>query len=102
MKTTRQINAEAKALRKLKPRVPAKTYFGEDNHAAIDAQIEVLEKQLTEKQIETRWYQDETAEEFRDGDNRLWDEARYARSWIDGDESDAPSSQSCWGGLAKK
>ena len=42
MKTTDQIQCEIQKLRDIKPRVPKITAFNQDNHAAIDIQIEAL------------------------------------------------------------
>ena len=41
-KTEEQISAEIAALVALKPKVRQRTAFGDDNHAAIDAQLAVL------------------------------------------------------------
>jgi hypothetical protein len=91
-KTQQEIDAEIKALRELKTTVPKKTFFGDDNHEKLDAQIETLEKRMTKAQAEQRWYVDESAEEYSDGDNELYFEVCAAIEWMNGDpDQDAPS-----------
>jgi hypothetical protein len=54
MPTPKEIAAEIKALKKLKPLIPAQSVFQDDNHAAVDAQIEVLQSNMSEDDIYTR------------------------------------------------
>lgn len=42
MKSADQIQSEIQKLHAIRPRVPRRTAFNHDNHAAIDAQIAVL------------------------------------------------------------
>lgn len=90
--TDQQIKAEIKALQELKKTIPKKTFFGDDNHERLDAQIEVLENRMTEKQIENRFYVDETSEDYHEGDNDLWSHAGEAHRWMVGEDKEAPSS----------
>lgn len=49
--TKAQIKKEIAALRKMKPRVLHYSGFGDDHHAAIDAQIHVLENGLGSNEV---------------------------------------------------
>lgn len=49
--TPKAIAAEIAKLKALKPKVKRYTFFGDDNHAAINAQIEVLEKGMDDDAI---------------------------------------------------
>lgn len=90
--TDKQIADEIAALNALKTTVPKITMFGDNNHERIDAQIEVLEKRMTEKQVEQRFYIDETTEDYQDGDNDLWSNAGEAQRWMMGEEDESPST----------
>ena len=83
----------------MKPKVRRATAFGDDNHAAIEAQIEVLENDMSVDDIENR------ADEETEAEEELWTEnqkesALYARQWMDGDEKESPSHS--WAGLVEK
>lgn len=49
--TKKQINQQIAALKKMKPRVLHFSGFDDDHHAAIDAQVSVLENRLTEDDL---------------------------------------------------
>jgi hypothetical protein len=86
-KTDAQIAAEIEALRALKPKVPARSHFGDDNHAAIDAQIAVLTERMTKAQVRERFPED--------GMDKLF-MALIAADWMHGDlvgADDTPPSQ---------
>jgi hypothetical protein len=56
MKQTQQtIDAEVTTLRLIKPRVRRHSTFGDDNHEAINAQLDVLTNNLTLAQIEAKY-----------------------------------------------
>ena len=74
--TPEEIKKELAVLKELKPNIRQFTAFGEDNRAAMEAQIVVLEKNLTEDQIDKRF----TA----DADYSISSEAHAARDWLDG------------------
>lgn len=78
--TTKDIIAEIAALTEMKPRVRRFSAFGDDNHNAIDAQLQVLEDRMTDDDILDHFV-----------DNAL-DEAMNARRWLDGDSEDGPPS----------
>lgn len=79
-KTDDEINAEIAALEAIKPKVPARTIFGDDNHAAIDAQIAVLRKRMSSDEVYAA-YGDENSDAF---DQSTFDEALSACDWMTG------------------
>lgn len=91
-RTPEQINNEINALRTLKPTVPQFTAFGDDNHAAIDAQLDVLEGQLSEDDVYDIYGQpeDEDGEDFLE--QNVLDAALDAVRWVSGQDNSAPSS----------
>lgn len=96
MKTDTDIKTEIDTLKAMKPKVLQRSAFGDDHHAAIDAQIMVLEKRLSHDSIydkfEASGDRDMDHDEGR-GDNVL-DGALNAYRWMrDEDEAEAPSSE---------
>ena len=87
MKTDEAIKIEIQTLVEIKPKVRHYTAFNDDNHAAIDAQIEALEQRMTE---------DDVYETFED-DQRLLDEALEASHWMTDDpDSDNIAPSDSW------
>lgn len=82
-----EIAEEVAKLQDLRTKVPPKTAFGDSNHAAIDAQIEVLNRDMSDNAIYRKWEDDE----------RVVSNAQEARAWLDGDA--APPSKE-WEPLA--
>ena len=85
MKTAKQIQKEIAALVAIKPRVIPHSAFGDDHHAAIDAQIEVLESGLDEGEVYDRADEEKAAEE------EIWshsvqEAAQQAVRWRAGEE----------------
>jgi hypothetical protein len=80
-KTAKQIAAEAKELREIMPRVRHYSSFGDDNHRTIEAQLDVLENDLSEDTIYDRFSEDDDAEDLANC-------AMDARRWMDGEETD--------------
>jgi hypothetical protein len=78
-----QINAEIELLKEIKPKVRAYTMLGDDNRAAIQAAIEVLEKNLSGDDIWDRWPGERDCHERGNADD--------ARRWMDGEEKESPS-----------
>jgi hypothetical protein len=80
VKTYEARNVEAETLQLLKPNVRRRSFFGDDNHAAIDAQVAVLRDLLTGDQIHSR---------YEGGDlrssNYVLDAALEARQWLEGE-----------------
>ena len=94
-KTEDQINAEITALVALKPKVCKRTAFGDDNHAAIDAQLAVLRERMSSDDVHDA-FGDDGAEEF---DQHTFDAALSAHDWMMGamsSDEDAPAAS--WGG----
>ncbi len=85
-----EIKKEAETLREMKPRVRQFSAFGDDHHAAIDAQIEVLEMGLND---------DDVYDRFEDEGQNVLDEALHAYEWLTGENENAPSVG--WAELAK-
>lgn len=80
-KTKEQVRSEMEALRELKPRVRRQSAFGEDNHAKIEAQIEVLRDNLDEDAIYERFQDADDPDEM----SPELDAALDARRWMDGE-----------------
>ena len=96
--TAKKIAAEAEKLKAMKPNVRRNSSFGDDHHAAIDAQIRVLTEDMSEHDIYDMEPNNEEEEEYDD----LWKEnevssALEARRWMDGEEKNPPSKD--WEGL---
>ena len=83
MRPIQDVKPEIAALREIRAKV-----FGDDNHAAIDAQIAVLTYDMDWEVIGGQYGHD---------DNQ-YSAAGAARAWLDGDTPDAPSSD--WASLA--
>lgn len=87
--TPEQIDAEIKALREMKPRVRQRSAFGDNHHDAIECQITVLEKRMTESAIYDRNEGAAEDEEFYAENER--DAALDACRWMNGEEKTKPS-----------
>ena len=86
-KTDEEIKQEIAALQTIKPRVPRRSQFGDDNHDAIDAQITVLTERMTRDQVRQRFPED--------GCDKLF-MALIAADWLGGylaPGDDTPPSQ---------
>lgn len=75
--SSEQVQQEIAALKEIKPKVRRYTFFGDDNHAAIDAQIVVLEEDYDEDAIYGEWEDDE----------HVLSSALEALAWKEGDLS---------------
>ncbi|HEV2692246.1 MAG TPA: hypothetical protein VG347_05065 [Verrucomicrobiae bacterium] len=93
MKTIDEIKTEVTKLKDMQPKIPAKSFFGDDNHGAIDAQIEVLEEDMDEDAINAK-------EDSEDWSRYAAESARGAREWMDGESDDQPSGD--WSCLVKE
>jgi hypothetical protein len=96
MKTAEEIQAEIDRLKEMKPTVRRFDTFGGDNHAKIDAELDVLEERMDEDEIYDRWSDEDDPEINYD----LISSARYAMAWMMGDEEDPPSKG--WEALVEK
>lgn len=77
--TPEQVAQEIAALQEIKPKIRRHSFFGDDNHEAVDAQIAVLENLYDE---------DEVYERYEDPDNpddrNVLDSALEAVYWLEG------------------
>jgi hypothetical protein len=90
-RTQEEIDAEIAALKDLKPRIRPTSMFGDDHIAAIEAQIEVLERNRSADEID---------EAFEDEMN-VHDAAFQAYDWKRG-ENDAEAPSADWQSLIVK
>jgi hypothetical protein len=91
-KSQEEITAEVEALERVKPNVRRYCKFGDDRHAAIDAQVAVLKGRMSRDDI-ARIYGDKSATGF---EYNVLDEANRAYRWLSGEEYAAPSAE--WAG----
>ena len=90
-RTPEELDEEISLLAKLRGIIPARSWFGADNHAAIDAQIRVLRERLSREDVEEIW--------DRDGVNLyVFCSVLDAADWLNGDEF-APSEE--WLGMVE-
>jgi hypothetical protein len=91
--TQEEIKQEIKALTELKPRIRPTSMFGDDHHAAMDAQVDVLEHLLREAAI----YRAYDPGDDEDQGRNVLDAALDARRWLDGESLDgAPTLSASW------
>lgn len=100
MKTEQQINDEIAALKLIKPQVREYTAFGDSNHEAIDAQIEVLEKRMSGDDVHDSYQPDETNEDDERSESVFF-AALEAHDWMRGTSDDEPPSDG-WRSAVKK
>jgi hypothetical protein len=79
-KTEEQIAAEVSALEAVKPKLREFTAFGDNNHAAVDAQLAVLRQRMDHDDVYDA-YGDEESEDF---DQYTLDAALNAHDWMVG------------------
>lgn len=91
MRTKEEIQATIAKLQEMKPNVRRTTFFGDNNHAAIDAQIWVLENEASE---------DEVYDEFDTDHER--DNALEAAAWLEGEELDGGGLVEGWQSLVNE
>jgi hypothetical protein len=91
MRTEKAIKDEIEVLMKIKPRIRQFTAFRDDNHAAIEAQIDVLNDRLDEEEIEKLWPTDEQ--------EHLNQSAVEAYRWMTGERDEGLADE--WEPLAK-
>ncbi len=95
MRTEKEIKDQIAALKKIKPTVLRRSFFGDDHHAAIDAQIETLQNKYSYRTIDNRngaeWEENEA------------DSARSACDWMGGEDlEDGPTPADTWKELVRK
>lgn len=108
VRTKAEIAAEIKLLKAMKPHVQKKTFFGDDNHHAIEAQVYVLEHGCDEDEIAKKYLPESgdgepTDEECEQGKTvEVESAAREAMNWRDGDNAQVESPSDGWKPLAIK
>ena len=81
--TDAEIASEIATLKKMKPTVLRSSVFGDNHHAAIDAQVQVLSDRMDENESE---------DAFGDDSDNIRSAARDAAMWLAGEaENGAPS-----------
>lgn len=76
-----RIEQEIEALVKMKPTVLRRSGFGDDHHAAIEAQIEVLRERMD---------QDDVDDNYADAEDNVRSSVQDAFAWLQGEhESEA-------------
>lgn len=80
MKTQKEIQKEIEALKAIRPNVRLTSIFGDDNLAALDAQIKVLEEDLDYHEIYDKYDRINSSE-------YTLSSALHARDWIEDDEA---------------
>ncbi len=107
-RTKAEIAAEIKRLKAMKPYVQKITFFGDNNHHAIEAQITTLKEGLDDDQIAKRFLPESgdgepTEEECEQGRTvEVESAARGAINWRDGDNCQAEAPSDGWRPLAVK
>lgn len=100
-KTKEQIDAEIVALKELRDKIPKTSFFGDDNVAAIDAQIKVLERKMTDNEVYKEFgddgFDDDHSDDFS---QHALDAALTAADWLVGEE-DIGSLAEDWASLVK-
>lgn len=91
-KTQQQIDGEIAKLTEIKPKVLRRSHFGDDHHAAIDAQVDVMQRKLTNDSIYDRYSPDPDNEDD-DRPQNVLDAAIEAREWMDGNRDEDLSDE---------
>jgi len=73
VRTCQEIDDEIRELKSLLPRVFSLTRNGEDNRAALNAMIRVLEEQMSDDQVD---------DEYGDGPSFVYVHAMHAAWWL--------------------
>lgn len=89
--TSKEIDAEVKKLKAMKPTVRKTSLFGDNHHDAIDAQIDVLKNRMSEDYAEGC---------YEDYEDNVRDAVRDAAQWMAGEEVDSTPSES-WKSLVR-
>lgn len=92
--TDDQVVAEIALLQELKPKVRQRSAFGDDNHAAIGAQIDVLQDRMSMDDVYDSYGEEAAGDEF---DQYVLDNALHAHDWLHGESaSDEESPAVSW------
>ena len=99
--TPDQVAAEIELLKRLQTRVRPVTMFGDDNRAAIEAQIAVLTERMSLDDVYDRFGEDAFLDED-EFDQYALDSALVACDWLRGlRAADEESPAKTWGGLTQ-
>ena len=79
MKTKEEIQKEIQALKAVRSKVRPTSFFGDDNLAALDAQVQVLEEYMDEDEIWNEWPEEEAELHIRNLALEAW-------NWVCDDE----------------
>lgn len=95
MKTQEEIKKEIEALKAVRPNVRPYSMFGDDNLAAFDAQVEVLEQDMDDDEVSDRFDCSGIPE-------NVMSSAFHALDWINGEEDfDGGSLAEGWSPIKK-
>ena len=91
MKTQEEIDQQIKSLEELKSKVVPRTAFGDDNVAAVEAQIKALREDFDEDDCYEEWpdVEDDEDGSLTEVNRRLRDQAREAVAWRNGESDQA-------------
>ena len=81
--TSEAVKAEIEALKQIKPKVRPESFFGDNHHDAIDAQVKVLTEDMSEEDAES---------EFEYEPDNVRNAAMEAYDWLEGSLPEAPSA----------
>lgn len=87
-KTQKEIDAQVKALKEIRPKVKPYNFFGDSNLDKLDAQVKVLEEDMISEEVFDEWPEEE-------GDMNIRMAADDAIAWRDG-ESDEEDLATDW------
>lgn len=79
MRNTEEIERQILGLQNMKNTLPKFNFFGDDNWAGIDAQVQVLKGEKTS---------DEFIEEDSDEENEVYADALQAEHWLHGETNE--------------
>lgn len=80
IKNENEVKTELLLLKEIQPKVRAISKFGDNNRKAIESQIKVLESHLSGGNPQR------TADHFEEVSDYVYDSARSAVDWINGDQ----------------
>lgn len=97
--TPEQVAQEIEKLVAMKPTVRRTSMFGDNHHAAIDAQVEVLRGRLTEEAIYLRY--GDPLDDDPDQPQNVVESALEARQWLDGESEGGLPPSAEWRALVR-
>jgi len=82
MRNAQEIEAEVASLNK----ALSARHWSPKAREQIEGQVQVLQKRMDPDEVELLYYVDESAEEYREGDNDLWSELDQTARWMQGED----------------